>query len=92
MTYTSRWTIADALKVRSDDPTTTMPIIPSDFPTMDEAHMIWDSGAMRDMHGKTVTYKGWYVMWSLCADKVDMTNANIYNEWHSRNNVAYICY
>lgn len=89
---TSRWTIGDALKVRTDDPTTTMPAIDHNFPTMNESIMIWDSGALRNIRGKTVTFKGWYVLWSLAVDKIDMTNANIYDEWHSRNNRAYIGY
>ena len=89
---TSVWTIADALKVKTDDLTTSMPLISYDFPTMDESIMVWDSGALRNIHGLTVTFKGWYVMWSLVANKVDLTNKNIYTEWHNRNNVAYIGY
>ena len=90
--YTSRWTIADALKVHADDPTTTMPVIDQNFPTMDESVMIWDTGALRNIHGQTVTFKGWRVIWSLAVDKIDLTNTNIYDEWHSRNNRAYIGY
>lgn len=89
---TSRWRIADALKVRADDPTTTMPEIAYNFPTMNNAVMIWDSGALRSIHGQTMTFKGWFVLWSLAVDKIDLTNANIYNEWHSRNDRAYIGY
>ncbi|MEN3174672.1 MULTISPECIES: glycoside hydrolase family 68 protein [Gluconobacter] len=88
----SRWTIADALKVRTDDPTTTMPVIDYQFPIMSNDVMIWDSGALRDMHMRTVTFKGWFVLWSLAVDKIDKTNAKIYDEWHSRNDRAYIGY
>lgn len=90
--YTSRWTIADALKVHADDPTTTMPVIDQNFPTMDESVMIWDTGALRNIHGQTVTFKGWHVIWSLAVDKIDMSNDDIYDEWHSRNDRAYIGY
>lgn len=90
MLKSSRWRIADALKVRVDDPTTTMPVIASDFPVMDDAVMIWDTGALRDIQMKTVTVNGWHVIWSLCADKVDMTNAHIADEWNNRNSTAYI--
>lgn len=88
----TQWTVAQALKVNANDPTTQMPAIDYDFPTMNESVMIWDSGALRDIDGKTVTFKGWYVLWSLAVDKIDLTNTNIYDEWHSRNNRAYIGY
>lgn len=90
MHQTSRWTIADALKVHADDPTTTMPVIAADFPTMSESVMIWDTGALRDINMNSVTVNGWHVIWSLAADKVDLTNANIAAEWANRNNTAYI--
>lgn len=87
---TSRWRIADALKVRADDPTTTMPKIDYNFPVMSNDVMIWDTGALRDIHGQTVTINGWHVIWSLAVDKIDKTNKNIVNEWATRNDRAYI--
>ena len=62
MHQTSRWTIADALKVHADDPTTTMPVIAADFPTMSESVMIWDTGALRDINMNSVTVNGWHVI------------------------------
>lgn len=88
----SKWRVCDALRVRFDDVTMTSPLIPYDFPTMDEKEMIWDSGIARTLNNQSVTFKGWKVMWSLVADKVDLTNADIYDEWHNRNNVAYMGY
>lgn len=91
MTYeTSAWTIADALKVRADDPTTTMPVIAQNFPVIDEALWQWDTGALRTIRGATVTFKGWYVMWALVANKAD-TGATV-EGWHNRNAFAYIGY
>lgn len=89
---TSKWTIADALKVHIDDPTTTMPVIDYNFPVMDNSILGWDAGALRDIHGYTTTFKGWFVMWQLVVNKIDLTNKNIYNEWLNRNNSAYIGY
>ncbi|GBQ69977.1 levansucrase [Ameyamaea chiangmaiensis NBRC 103196] len=89
---TSRWRIADALKVHADDATTTMPVIAYDFPTMDESVLIWDTGALRSIHGQTVTFKGWHVIWSLAVEKQDLTNQNIVSEWRNRNNSAFIGY
>ncbi|GBR07658.1 levansucrase [Acetobacter oeni] len=57
---------------------------------MDESVMIWDTGALRNIHGETVTFKGWHVIWSLAVDKIDLTNASIVEEWDTRNNRAYI--
>jgi levansucrase len=90
--YGSRWTIADALKVRTDDPTTTLPPIAQNFPVMDDKVLIWDTGALRDIHGRTVTFKGWHVMWSLAATCTSHADSNIAQEWQSRNNSAFIGY
>ena len=88
----SHWRIADALKIKFDDRTATMPAIAYDFPTMDESVMVWDSGILRDINNHSTSYKGWKVLWSLGVDKIDLTNANIYTEWHTRNDRAYIGY
>ncbi|ESK37328.1 levansucrase, partial [Acinetobacter nectaris CIP 110549] len=37
------WTRADALKVHTDDPTTTQPLVPANFPVLDDRLFIWDT-------------------------------------------------
>ncbi|GBQ48610.1 glycoside hydrolase family 68 protein [Komagataeibacter sucrofermentans] len=86
----SAWTIADALKVRADDPTTTMPVIAQNFPVMDDALWQWDTGALRRITGETVTFKGWYVMWSLVAERAQTGDDAA--GWHNRNAFAFIGY
>ncbi|GBD57361.1 glycoside hydrolase family 68 protein [Gluconobacter wancherniae] len=84
----TRWTIADALKIHADDPTTTMPLIDYDFPVIDSDVWQWDTWALRDINGRTVTFKGWYVMFALVADRA--ATGNTVEGWHSRNNFSYI--
>ncbi|MBF0859082.1 glycoside hydrolase family 68 protein [Gluconobacter sp. LMG 31484] len=86
----SRWTIADAMKIHTDDPTTTMPVIDYAFPVIDSDVWQWDTWLLRDIHGKTVTFKGWYVMFALVADR--SATGDTVEGWHSRNNYSYIGY
>lgn len=46
---TTAWSRADALKVRSDDPTTTQPLVGIDFPVMSDEVFIWDTMPLKNM-------------------------------------------
>jgi len=86
--YGSHWTIADALKIRIDDPTTTMPLIDYNFPSMTDNVWLWDTWALRDIYGKTVTYRGWHVIFSLVAPRGE--GDDLMNSWINRNDYSYI--
>ncbi|GBR33490.1 glycoside hydrolase family 68 protein [Kozakia baliensis] len=84
----SHWTIADAMKVHADDPTTTMPVIDYNFPVIDQDVWQWDTGALRAITGETVKFNDWYVMWALVANRAD--TGDTVEGWHNRNAFAYI--
>ncbi|AQS89405.1 sucrase [Neoasaia chiangmaiensis] len=50
----------------------------------------WDTWSLRDIRGNTVTFKGWYVMFSLVADRA--ATGDTPEGWHNRNNFSYIAY
>lgn len=89
---TSNWTIADALKIKTDEKTITAPSLPYYFPVMDEWQMIWDSGCLRTMHCESVSYNGWYVLWSLACTKTSLDPSQLATQWYNRNNTAFIGY
>jgi levansucrase len=66
--FTATWKRADALKVQ-EDPTTTKPVIPENFPIMTDKVWIWDTWPLTDMHTNPITYKGWHVIFSLTAPR-----------------------
>jgi levansucrase len=66
--FTATWTRADALKVRSD-PTTTSPVISTDFPVMTNEVWIWDTWPLTNLSTDVVTYRGWHVIFSLTAPR-----------------------
>lgn len=89
---TSHWTISQALKIEDNQPTIVAPRLPYDFPVMDEWEMIWDSGCLRTMHCESVSYNGWYVLWSLACTKTTLDPNQLANQWNNRNNTAFIGY
>lgn len=89
---TSNWTIADALKIISDQQSITAPVLPYYFPVMNEWEMIWDTGCLRTMHCESITYNGWYVIWSLAATKTTLDPNQLSSQWGNRNNTAFIGY
>ena len=82
---TSNWTIADALKIKYNEQTVTAPVLPYYFPVMNEWQMIWDTGCLRTMHCESVSYNGWYVIWSLTTTKTTLDPNQFANQWHNRN-------
>lgn len=87
----SRWRTADALKIAYDVPGTTMPEIPYNFPVIDQENWQWDSWALRDIDGHTITYNGWYILFSLIANR-QKTGGNTIEGWSRRNDFASIGY
>lgn len=67
--YTSIWTRADAMKVHADDPTTTQPLIPVDFPIMNDELWVWDTWPLMDIQNRPLTFKNWHVIFSLTAPR-----------------------
>ena len=95
---TSKWSRADALKVNFDDPTTTQPLVPIDFPTLSEDVFIWDTMPLRKLDGNIVSVNGWSVIFTLTATR-DMENYldengnyDINKDWNDRHGRARICY
>lgn len=94
------WTRADALKVHSDDPTTTQPIVDVAFPVMSEEVFIWDTMPLRDFDGDIVSVNGWCVIFTLTADRNtnnpdfqdENGNYDIKRDWEDRHGRARICY
>ncbi|CAK9885545.1 MAG: Levansucrase [Candidatus Erwinia impunctatus] len=94
------WTRADALKVQQDDPTTTQPLISTDFPVMSEEVFVWDTMPLRNMSGDIVSVNGWSVIFTLTAER--NTNNQLYRDangrydiradWEDRHGRARICY
>ena len=64
---TTVWSRADALKVKIDDPTTTQPLVPLDFPVLDSNLFIWDTMSLRNLQGNIVSVNGWSVIFTLTA-------------------------
>lgn len=89
---TAAWTRAEALKVHADDPTTTQPPVPLDFPVMNEQLAFWDTWALRDISGKAVSYNGWNIIFQLTAPLQHNDNPNIVNDWVNRHGHARISY
>lgn len=96
----TKWTRADALKVSFDDPTTTQPVVSSDFPVMSEDVFVWDTMPLRDIHGDVVSVNGWSVIFTLTADRnknnpeyLDANgNYDITSDWENRHGRARICF
>lgn len=96
----SVWTRAQALKVKADDPTTTQPLVPTDFPVMSEKLFIWDSWPLRNLDGDAVSVNGWNVLFTLAAERhpnsPEYTNTDgsymITEDWENRHGNARIHY
>ena len=94
------WTRADALKVNENDPTTTQPIVSSDFPVMSDEVFIWDTMPLRSLDGTIVSVDGWSVIFTLTAQRnsnnsqyLDSAgNYDITSDWTNRHGRARICY
>src|SRR5204862_6614493 len=65
---TAVWNRADALKVHQD-PTTTSPLIPLDFPIMTNEVWVWDTWPLTNLSTNVITYNGWHVIFSLTAPR-----------------------
>lgn len=95
---TTKWTVADALKVHFDDPTTTQPVVSGDFPIMSDEVFIWDTLPLRKLDGNIVAVNGWSVIFTLTADrqpnqyKDELGNYDINKDWNDRHGRARICY
>ncbi|CAG9000782.1 MAG: Levansucrase [Candidatus Celerinatantimonas neptuna] len=95
---TTPWSRADALKVYTDDPTTTQPEVPISFPTMNEDLFIWDTLPLRKLDGTIVSVNGWSIIFTLTAKKDSETYQNsdgsydITTDWENRHGRARICY
>ena len=66
--YTAVWTRAQALKVNLD-PTNTKPLIPPDFPVMNNQVWVWDTWPLTNINTEPISYKGWNVIFSLVAPR-----------------------
>ncbi|WJV53440.1 glycoside hydrolase family 68 protein [Prodigiosinella aquatilis] len=94
------WTRADALKVNENDPTTTQPIVSSDFPVMSDDVFIWDTMPLRTLDGAIVSVNGWSVIFTLTAKRnindpeyLDSNgNYDITKDWNNRHGRARICF
>lgn len=92
LSKTTVWTRADALKVKADDPTTTQPSVQLDFPVMNDELAFWDTWALRDLSGTSVSFNGWNVIFQLTAPLQHNDNPNIVNDWENRHGHARISY
>lgn len=96
----TKWTIADALKVHKDDPTTTHPLVKPDFVPMSDKVFVWDTMPLRDLYGDIVSVNGWSIIFTLTAKRnydnsshIDAEgNYNIEEDWNDRHSHARICY
>ena len=92
------WTRADALKAHADDPTTTQPLVPKDFPIMNDELFIWDTMPLRSLDGTIYSVDGWSVIFTLTAirDPKRFTDKNgkydITADWEDRHGRARICF
>lgn len=92
------WTRAQAVKVTEDDPTTTSPIITSDFNIMSDTLFIWDTMPLRNLKGEVCSINGWSVIFTLAADRrpAQFTNEqgeyDITADWNDRHGNARIHY
>ncbi|ESK38742.1 levansucrase [Acinetobacter nectaris CIP 110549] len=92
------WTRADALKVHTDDPTTTQPLVPANFPVLDDRLFIWDTMPLRTLDGTIVSVDGWSVIFTLTAERSPekFKDANgdydITADWNDRHGRARICF
>lgn len=96
----TRWTRADALKVHENDPTTTQPLVSSEFPVMSDDVFIWDTMPLRQLNGDVVSVNGWSVIFTLTANRNDKNstyldangNYDIKADWEDRHGRARICF
>ena len=92
------WTRADALKVHEDDPTTTQPLVSSEFPVMDDRFFIWDTMPLRKLDGTVCSYNGYNIIYTLTAIrqpekfKDEDGNYDIKKDWEDRHGRAFIAY
>lgn len=86
------WTRANALKVHADDPTTTQPLVPANFPVMNDQLAFWDTWALRNISGETVSFNGWHIIFQLTAPLQHNDNPNIVNDWENRHVHARISF
>lgn len=95
---TTAWSRADALKVRSDDPTTTQPLVGIDFPVMSDEVFIWDTMPLKKYDGNIVSVNGWSVIFTLTAERQPEVytdadgNYDIDSDWVNRHSRARICF
>ena len=96
---TSKWTRADALKVNSNDPTSKIPVVPLDFPSMsNDQVMIWDTMPLRTLENEIVSVDGWSVIFTLTVNKDPNRYKNedgsydIASNWFDRHGNAFIAY
>lgn len=95
---TTKWTRADALKVRVDDPTTTQPLVSADFPVINDRLFIWDTMPLKKLDGTIVSVNGWSVIFTLTADRMpekyrdSKGNYDVDADWVDRHSRAKICY
>jgi levansucrase len=66
--FTAVWSRAQALKVRRDA-TNTKPLIPPDFPVMNDTVWVWDTWPLVNLGTKPISFKGWNVIFSLVAPR-----------------------
>ncbi len=94
----TRWTRADALKVKFDDPTTTQPLVSSDFPVMNDELFIWDTMPLRKLNGDIVSVNGWSIIFTLTAIrspelyKDSQGNYDVDADWKDRHKRAKMNY
>lgn len=86
------WTRAEALKIHADDPTTTQPLVPLDFPVMNAHLAFWDTWALRDITGIPTAFNGWDIIFQLTAPLEHNDNPDIIQDWENRHGHARISY
>lgn len=66
---TSKWKIADSIRVSQDRSSLTTQQISSIRNYLSKNFIVTDYGFLRDMHGETVLFNNWFIMWAVCSPK-----------------------
>ena len=92
------WTRADVLKIIEDNPATTQPAVPADFPVMRDDLFIWDTMPLRKLDGTVCSVNGYNIIFTLTAirepEKFRTANNeyDIQSDWDDRHGRAFMGY
>lgn len=91
----TNWKLADAMRCSevTNFPTVTGPNIPSYTPSVDKNMHIGHYGYLQTLHGETVKFGDWYVMWSTSVEfPASDSNSSGVSTWSNMDTEGFIAY